>query len=83
MSRVGACLAAMASQGRAGLVTCVCMLGLSVQGAALPMNLEQLLHLPLERLLELKVAPIRMSHVAIVQVAQAAGPSAEEGDDAA
>lgn len=82
MSRVGACLAALASQGRAGLVTCVCMLGLSVQ-AALPMNLEQLLHLPLERLLELKVAPIRMSHVAIVQVAQAAGPSAEEGDDAA
>ncbi|MDO9314464.1 MAG: hypothetical protein Q7T97_07975 [Burkholderiaceae bacterium] len=73
----------MASQWRAGLVTGVCALGLIVQWAALPMRLEQLLQLPLENLLELKVAPIRMSHIAIVQVAHAGGPPAVEGDDAA
>ncbi len=82
MSRVSPRLAAMSSQWRAGLVTGVCALGLIVQWAALPMSLEQLLKLPLERLLELEVAPIRMSHIATVQVAQVGGPSAEEGDDA-
>lgn len=61
----------------------MCTLGSSVLWAAPPMSLEQLLHVPLERLLELKVAPVRMSHIATVQVAQVGGPSAEEGDDAA
>lgn len=82
MSRVSPRLAAMSSQWRAGLVSGVCALGLIVQWAALPMSLEQLLNLPLEHLLELRVAPVRASHIATLQVAQTRGPTAEEGDDA-
>jgi hypothetical protein len=75
--------AAKASPWRARLIACMCTLGSSVLWAAPPMSLEQLLHLPLERLLELKVAPIRISQTTPVQVAQVGGPSAEEGGDVA
>ena len=43
---------------RAGLA-----LALAVPQAAHPYSLEQLLHLPLERLLQLQVSPRRVSHI--------------------
>ena len=57
-------------------------LALAVPQAAHPYSLEQLLHLPLERLLQLQVSPRRVSHIGASHE-DGCAPGADRGSHAA